>query len=248
MARYFIDISYKGTNYAGFQIQQNARTVQAVIEESLTTLCKQPVEITGSSRTDAGVHAIQNMAHFDAVAPLHQQFLYKINALLPRDIVINQIYSVHSDTHARFDAISRTYEYVIYRHKDPFMEEVGYYFPYAINDNSLSAAAEMIKGYTDFSAFAKRNPQVKTFNCRIDAAEWLFTKGEMVFRITANRFLRGMVRGLTGTMLLVGREKLTLEEFRAVIESGDNSKANFGVPGRGLFLKRVDYPPEFFGF
>jgi tRNA pseudouridine38-40 synthase len=233
---------YKGAHYSGFQVQDNAPTVQAEVEKAFKTLQRQAVLLTGSSRTDTGVHARQNFFHFDYDAPLHPQFLYKINAILPRDIVIKNVYPVPAEAHCRFDAVSRSYRYYVYRQKDPFLEDRGYYFPFSIDIDRMHEAAAVIKTYTDFTSFSKRNTQVKTFICTILESEWRQEKDLLVYYIKANRFLRGMVRGITGTMLQVGRGKLTIEGFRKVIEAKDCRQADFAVPGHGLFLEAVEYP------
>lgn len=244
MPRYFIDIAYKGTAYAGFQVQRNAGTIQGEIDRALSVLLREKIQTTGSSRTDAGVHARHNFAHFDTEVDLHPQFVYKINALLPRDIAINAVDPVDAEAHSRFDAVSRAYEYTVYTGKDPFLKEFGYFYPYRLHREVLQQAAMILQEYTDFTAFSKRNTQVKTFNCRIISSGWHFEEGRLLYRVTANRFLRGMVRGLVGTMLLVGRNKLTMEEFREIIEGKDNTKVNFGVPPQGLFLTGVRYPED----
>jgi tRNA pseudouridine38-40 synthase len=240
--RYFIEVSYKGTNYSGFQVQENAHTVQSVLDSSLSTLLRGPVVTTGSSRTDAGVHALQNFLHFDTELPLHPQFLYKINAILPQDIVLKAVYEVPLDAHSRFTALGRSYEYYLYTQKDPFMRDRGYYFPYKVDTGLLQEAADIVKDYTDFTTFSKRNTQVKTFICAIWESYWTVKGEQIVYNVSANRFLRGMVRGLVGTMLRVGRGRLSLDEFREVIESRDCTRADFAVPPQGLFLVKVDYP------
>ncbi|KAA2245787.1 tRNA pseudouridine(38-40) synthase TruA [Chitinophaga agrisoli] len=240
--RYFIDVSYKGTAYAGFQIQDNVHTVQSTLDKALSTLLRTPVVTTGSSRTDAGVHALQNFLHFDTAVALHPQFLYKMNAILPEDIVLKAIYPVPPDAHSRFAALGRSYKYYLYAHKDPFMKDRGYFFPYRMDTELLQQAAGIIKEYTDFTTFSKRNTQVRTFICSIRESYWEFNDTGMVYNVSANRFLRGMVRGLVGTMLRVGRGKLTLQEFRAAIEGRDCTLADFAVPPQGLFLVKVAYP------
>ncbi|RPE14276.1 tRNA pseudouridine(38-40) synthase TruA [Chitinophaga lutea] len=242
MARYFLEVAYMGERYSGFQVQENARTVQAEIDRAAGLLMREPVVTTGSSRTDAGVHAQQNFLHFDTALPLHPQFVYKMNAILPPDIVLKGVYPVHEEAHSRFLATGRAYEYTLYKFKDPFLRDRGYYFPYRMDMDALRAAAGIIKEYRDFSTFSKRNTQVKTFNCTIGESYWTESDGRIVYNVSANRFLRGMVRGLVGTMLRVGRGKLTLEEFRAVIESKDCTMADFAVPPQGLCLMRVMYP------
>lgn len=243
MSRYFLDIAYKGTAYAGFQVQENALTIQSEIDRALSVLLRKPIESTGSSRTDAGVHARHNFVHFDTEeATLHTQFRYKMNAVLPPDIAVNEVYAVHERAHARFDAVSRSYEYVIYTGKDPFLRDSGYFYPYRLDVDALQQAAATLAEYTDFSTFSKRNTQVRTFICRILSSGWHCGEETLCYRVTANRFLRGMVRGLVGTMLLVGRGKLSPEGFRRVIEAKDNTGANFAVPPQGLFLTEVSYP------
>lgn len=242
MARYFLEVAYMGARYSGFQVQENAHTVQSEIDRAVSLLMREQVVSTGSSRTDAGVHARQNFLHFDTERPLHPQFLYKINAILPPDIVLKGVYPVDAEAHSRFAATGRAYEYTLYTFKDPFMRDRGYYFPYRMNMDDLHAAAAIIKEYRDFSSFSKRNTQVKTFNCSIGESYWTAGEGRIVYNVSANRFLRGMVRGLVGTMLRVGRGRLTLPEFRAVIESKDCTQADFAVPGHGLCLMQVKYP------
>lgn len=251
MSRYFLEVSYKGTAYSGFQSQQNTgKTIQAEIERAFLVLQKEQVVFTGSSRTDAGVHAIQNYFHFDTDSPPHSwrgagggdKFLYKINAILPADIVVRRLIPVADGAHARFDAISREYRYYIYRRKDPFLADRAYYFPYKLDIERMQEAAAIMKGYRDFTSFSKRNTQVKTFECRILESEWLWEGDCLVYRVRANRFLRGMVRALTATMLKTGRGKIGLEELRGIIEAKDCTQASFAVPAHGLFLVGVEYP------
>jgi len=242
MARYFLEVSYKGTAYSGFQAQENAITVQAEVERAMQVLERRQIRLTGSSRTDAGVHARQNFFHFDSDAGLHPQFIYKMNAILPADIVIRGLYEVAPDAHARFDALTREYKYFIYAQKDPFLADRAYFFPYRIDREALQAAAAVLREYTDFTSFSKRNTQVKTFLCRIEVSEWIEEGGCLVYHVEANRFLRGMVRALTATMLQVGRGKLDLAGFRTIIEAKDCTTASFAVPAHGLFLERVAFP------
>lgn len=242
MPRYFLELAYKGTAYSGFQTQHNTgQTIQAMVEAAFLTLQRQPVTLTGSSRTDAGVHALQNFFHFDYAGELHPQFLYKINAILPRDIVIKSLREVPDTSHCRFDAVSRRYKYFIYRDKNPFLEDRAYYYPYRLDLEAMQAAAAIVREYNDFTSFSKRNTQVKTFQCTIFTSQWAAEEGSLVYEVKGNRFLRGMVRALTGTMLLVGRGSTTLDGFRQIIEAKDCTKANFGVPARGLFLAEVAF-------
>ncbi|MBK6378345.1 MAG: tRNA pseudouridine(38-40) synthase TruA [Chitinophagaceae bacterium] len=240
MPRYFIEVSYKGTNYSGFQKQQNANSVQAELEKALDIFYRQKFELTGSSRTDAGVHALQNFFHFDSDTVL-EDGSYNLNAILPADIVCKRIFVVADNAHCRFDAISRQYHYYLYQDKNPFLQGRAYYVPYSVDMDLLQAAAAEIKNHTDFTSFSKRNTQVKTFECTIYQSEWLQENNCLVYTVKANRFLRGMVKGLVGTMLLVGKKKISLEEFTAIIESKDCTKADFSVTSDGLFLIEVAY-------
>jgi len=246
MSRYFLEVSYKGTNYSGFQIQKNANSIQAEVERVLQILQKEKIDLSGSSRTDAGVHALQNFFHFDFEGEIDAHFVYKMNAILPGDIVVQKLIPVKAQAHCRFDVISRKYEYFIYRHKDPFLEERAFYFPYKLNLDLMQEAAAMIKGYNDFTSFSKRNTQVKTFNCSIMESKWEWEDECLVFYVKADRFLRGMVRALVATMLKIGRGKMAIGEFKNVIEEKDCSKASFAAPSQGLFLMQVNYPKDFF--
>ena len=245
MSRYFLEVSYMGTRYNGFQVQQNANTIQAEIEKAFGILRKNKVAMTGSSRTDAGVHAIQNYLHFDTEEQIDAAFIYKLNAVLPGDIAIRNIFAVGSETHSRFDAISREYKYYIYRKKNPFLADRAFYFPYKLDLEIIQQAAEIVKKYTDFTSFSKRNTQVKTFNCKIMESCWIWEGDCLVYNVKANRFLRGMVRGLTATLLKVGRSKISLQEFEETIQSKDCTKISFAVPSHGLFLIAVNYPENF---
>lgn len=244
MPRYFLELAYKGANYSGFQTQKNANSIQAEVEKAFEILHRQPVQLTGSSRTDAGVHALQNYFHFDFEGEVHPQLQYKMNAILPPDIVIKGLKQVAPDAHSRFDAVGREYKYFIYRKKNPFLEDRAYYFPYKLDRVLMQEAAGILKEYRDFTSFSKRNTQVKSFLCQIRESEW-GEEGEcLVYRVKADRFLRGMVRALTATMLKVGRGKMDLGEFRAIIEAKDCTRASFAVPPHGLFLVGVEYPGE----
>lgn len=243
MSRYFLELTYMGGAFSGFQLQPNGMTVQSEMERALATLLRRPVGLTGSSRTDSGVHARQNYFHFDA-EDLPPTLIYNLNALLPHEMAVRSIRQMPDDAHCRFDAVSREYAYHMHLHKDPFRYGRSWYYPYALDRGALAQAAEVLKEYHDFTSFSKRNTQVKTFNCSIQESYWQFGEEELVYRVRANRFLRGMVRGLVGTMLQVGRGKLDLGGFRAVIEARDCTRANFTTPAHGLFLVRVRYPWE----
>lgn len=251
MPRFFLQVGYKGTRYSGSQIQENAVTVQAELEKALQVYFRYPVGLTGSSRTDAGVHALENFYHFELTLEENHAWrqpggpergLYNLNAILPRDIVIRGVYPVSSEAHARFNALSREYHYFVYRTKDPFMDDRGYYFPYALDPDLLAEVAELVLKNNDFSSFSKRGGQSRTPLCRIEASHWQTTGTTWQYTVRANRFLRGMVRGLVGTMLQVGRGKLSVADFEGVIRAADPGRADFSAPGQGLFLARVRYP------
>ena len=254
MHRYFLEISYKGSNYSGFQSQHNANTIQAEVEKALEILLKRKIILTGSSRTDAGVHALQNYFHFDDSMQFQTHnssgdwfpLQYKLNAILPGDIAVNKIHEVSLESHCRFDAVSRDYRYYIYQQKNPFLSDRAFYFPYKLDFEKMQQAAVVLKGYDDFTSFSKRNTQVKTFVCKIEESRWERKDNCLVYNVKSNRFLRGMVRALTATLLQVGRDKLTLDEFKAIIESKDCTKASFAVPAHGLFLISVQFPPDLF--
>jgi tRNA pseudouridine38-40 synthase len=247
MSRYFIELFYKGTNYAGFQIQQNANSIQAEIEKALTIYFKQVFSLTGSSRTDAGVHALSNYFHFDSelLESKNEEELdkavYHINAILPEDIVVKRIYKVKNDAHCRFDATGREYKYYIYQHKTPFLADRAFFFPYKLDIAKLNEAAALLLRYEDFTSFSKKNTQVKTFQCKLSQSVWEMENDTLVFTVKGNRFLRGMVRGLVGTMIKVGTGKNSVDDFRKIIEGKDCSKADFSVPPQGLFLVNVAY-------
>ncbi len=246
MPRYFLELAYKGTNYSGFQVQENAISVQSVVEKAMETVFRQPVTLTGSSRTDTGVHALKNYFHFELDVDILRNHLYSLNSILPPDIAINAIFPVQKEAHCRFDAVSREYKYFIYRQKDPFLEDRAWYYPYTLDLALLQESAQILLKYEDFTTFSKRNTQVKTFICHLESSEWSEEDGCLVYEVKANRFLRGMVRGLVGTMVKVGRGLVTLQQFRDIIESGDCTRADFTTPAHGLFLVSVNYPAGIF--
>ncbi|SEG19732.1 tRNA pseudouridine(38-40) synthase TruA [Parabacteroides chinchillae] len=248
MRRYFIYLGYNGKNFNGWQIQPNGITIQQSIEGALATLLRKPVPVVGAGRTDAGVHARLMVAHFDwedEIADL--SFLEeKLNRLLPKDIAIYRIVPVIPDAHARFDATSRTYKYYITTKKDPFNYDLVYKMSGKIDFERMNDACRILFDYIDFTSFSKLHTDVKTNNCRIYEAGWLQDGDVWVFTIRADRFLRNMVRAIVGTLLEVGRGKLTLEGFRNVIEQKDRCKAGISVPGHALFLVNVTYPEHLF--
>ncbi len=243
MPRYFIEVAYDGTRYGGFQIQKNANTIQQEVTHALETFYKTPFTLTGSSRTDRGVHAEQNFFHFDFPNEIQNvdKNVYNLNAILPGDIVVKKLFMVADNAHCRFDAVSREYHYFIYSKKNPFIRNTAFFYPYKLDLNNMNEAANLLLKYEDFSSFSKRNTQVKNFNCQILKSEWKYRGDVLVYEVEANRFLRGMVKGLVGTMLRVGRLQLTVGGFREIIESGDCRKADFSIAAKGLFLMKVRF-------
>jgi tRNA pseudouridine38-40 synthase len=244
MSRYFIEVSYIGTNFAGFQKQNNAHTIQAEIEQALKVYFKKEIDLTGSSRTDAGVHALQNFFHFDEndiQKEAIEKSVYHLNAIINAGVVIKAITLKPEGAHCRFDAKSRQYQYTIYQQKDPFLLDRGYYFPYPLNIDRLAEASEIIKATNYFEAFSKKNTQVLNFNCTIFESFWQQNDNKILYNVCGSRFLRGMVRGLVGTMLKVGTGKTSIAAFKKIIESGDVSQVDFSTPARGLVLVSVNY-------
>lgn len=243
MPRYFLDIAYNGTAYHGWQIQENAHTVQAELQKCLSTILRTEVEIMGSGRTDTGVHATHQIAHFDLAEPLKDKDLvYKLNSFLPKDISIQTVRRVCDEAHTRFDAMQRSYQYFIHQAKSPFRENLSYYYPKAIDLALMNEAAQKLLGEQNFESFSKVKTEVNTFICTINEARWEKQNDSIVFHVTANRFLRGMVRALVGTLLDVGLGKLTVADFVNVIESRDRKQAGRAVPAHGLYLTQVVYP------
>lgn len=246
MPRYFIELAYKGTNYAGFQKQNNANTIQAELEKALSIYYRTNFELTGSSRTDAGVHARQNFFHFDTISFNDtidfNKSVYHLNAILPADIVVKSIFKVGDQAHCRFDALFRRYEYRIYQQKDPFQLEYGYHYPYKLDKDILMETSRELLNHTDFESFAKRNSQVFTHNCTIISSNWQFNADCIIYSVQANRFLRGMVKGLVGTMLKAATKNHSVEHFRQIITSKNPSRAQFAVPSNGLTLIEVGFP------
>lgn len=245
--RYFIYLSYDGARYHGWQIQPNGISVQEVLNKALSTLLREPIEVTGAGRTDAGVNASLMVAHFDCQQTTDNgQLTYRLNKLLPPDIVIHKIQQVKDDAHARFSATSRTYHYYIITEKSPF-EPYAYRFPQPLDFDKMNEAAKTLFNYIDFTSFSKLHTDVKTNNCHIITARWeQLSPIKWQFTITADRFLRNMVRAIVGTLLDVGRGVLTIEQFREIIEKKDRCSAGTSVPGNALFLADVTYPKGIF--
>lgn len=249
MFRYFIFLQYKGTGFHGWQIQPNAVTVQQILDEKLSVLLQEKIETTGAGRTDTGVHALDFAAHFDTSGTLpadRGQFLYKINCLLPKSIAVFDIRQVNAVANARFDAISRTYKYFISTAKDPFASESAFFYPWSIDLEKMNIACKKLFDYTDFTSFSKLHTDVKTHNCRILEAAWTSNGNQLIFTIKADRFLRNMVRAIVGTMIDVGKGKISPEDFGRIIENKNRGLAGVSVPPHGLFLTKIDYPPSIF--
>lgn len=241
--RYFIKLAYNGTNYHGWQTQPNAVSVQETLEKALSLLLKNKIEIVAAGRTDSGVHAKEMFAHFDFEETIDGDYwIPKLNSYLPKDIVIHSIFEVNTEAHARFDAIERTYEYHIHSTKDAFINELSWYHFYPLNLEKMNQAAKILLEYTDFECFSKVNTDVFTFNCKIKNAFWQQKDNQLVFTITADRFLRNMVRAIVGTMINIGQGKIEPEHLRTIIESKNRSQAGFSAPAHGLYLTQILYP------
>jgi tRNA pseudouridine38-40 synthase len=242
--RYFLEFSYKGTAYNGWQKQKNSLGVQQVLEEALAKILRTTVELTGSSRTDTGVHASQQFAHFDLDKPVPDTdiIIYKLNGMVPRDIAVKRMVSVPEDINSRFAATHRKYEYRISRLKNPFLIDEAYFLAAPLDVDAMNEAAALLLIHKDFESFSKVHTNVNNFRCTISEAVWI-EKGEMlVFHVQANRFLRGMVRALVGTLLEVGKGKKSIADFEDIIVAKDRKKAGAQAPAEGLFLVEVGYP------
>ena len=248
MCRYFIYLSYDGTNYHGWQIQPNGISVQEVLMKALSAFLRKPVEVVGAGRTDAGVHARLMVAHFDFDAELDcATVVDKLNRLLPPDVAVHRVRRVKSDAHARFDATYRTYKYYITTCKDPFSRAFSWRIFQTLDFEKMNEAAQTLFDYIDFTSFSKLHTDVKTNNCKMMYARWeQIGEHNWVFTIQADRFLRNMVRAVVGTLVEVGKGKLTVEGFRKVIEEKNRCSAGTSVPGNALFLVDVGYPEELF--
>ena len=241
--RYFIKLAYNGTNYHGWQIQDNAHTVQAEMNEKLSLLIGQEINVVGCGRTDTGVHAREFYAHFDVVELKTDEadLCNKLDKFLPPDIAVYQIFEVKPDFHSRFDAINRTYKYYISRRKNPFLTDQSFYYHGPLDYAKMEDACKYLFEYEDFTSFSKLHTQTTTNNCKITAAHWKEVEGTVIFTISADRFLRNMVRAIVGTILEIGKGKLKVKDMKKIIEAKDRSKAGFSVPAQGLFLERVEY-------
>lgn len=244
MARYFLHLAYDGTGFHGWQVQQDADTVQARLDKALSVVLRQPISTTGCGRTDTGVHASQFFAHFDVAEPPSstEQLRYQLNALLPWSIRIFDIIPVNAEAHARYDANSRTYGYYLHANPSPFRANYTSYFNRDVNIDKINSAADLCIAHVDFACFTKTGGQQNGTHCRILECYWEQIGDELRFTVTANRFLRGMVRAMVGTMLDAGMNKISMDEFRDILNGGNRSKAGESVPAKGLFLEQVTYP------
>lgn len=242
LLRYFIELSYNGKAYHGWQNQPDAISVQQVVEKALSTLLKEDISIVGAGRTDAGVHASKMFAHFDLTSSLDDNLIFKLNSYLPKDIAIHDIFEVTSNAHARFDAISRTYNYRLALRKDAFNYEYAYALHKPLDVDLMNDACNILFEYNDFQCFSKSNTDVKTYNCNIMEAHWSRLDNELVFTIKADRFLRNMVRAIVGTLINIGLKKIPLQSLHEIIKSKDRRNAGYSVPAHGLYLMDIKYP------
>ncbi|GEL12257.1 tRNA pseudouridine38-40 synthase [Flavobacterium glycines] len=241
--RYFIKLAYNGTPYHGWQIQPNAASVQETLNKAFSVLLHSEISLMGAGRTDTGVHAKEMYAHFDFETPFDiPKLTHKLNSYLPKDIVIYGIFPVNEEAHCRFDAIKRTYEYHINIYKDAFLQEQSWYFNQTLDVGLMNEAAKLLLNYTDFQCFSKVHTDVNTFDCSIFEAYWKKEGNKLIFTISANRFLRNMVRSIVGTLVNIGLHKINLNDFIAIIESKNREKAGFSVPAHGLYLTKIEYP------
>ena len=246
--RFFLEFSYSGKNYHGWQRQPNAISVQEVIEDSLKTILRDSISLTAAGRTDTGVHARQMFAHFDANIEkgIISNLVYELNQFLPHDVVIESLCPVREEAHARFDAISRTYEYHISKYKNAFENDFHYFFKNPLDLELMNKASKIILDHQDFKCFSKSNSDVKTYICNISEAYWKNSSQGYIFTISSNRFLRNMVRAIVGTLLEIGLKKKTLKNLEYILNSRDRSLAGFSAPSKGLFLIKVEYPKSIF--
>lgn len=244
--RYFIELSYDGSPFVGWQRQPNGDSVQSCLEDALSILFRKPLSIVGAGRTDAGVHAHQFFAHIDIDEHVDKNLTFRINNLLPDEIAVRRIVPVIKDAHARFDALSRSYCYHMTTQKNPFLQKRSYQFAKSLNLDLMNQAAKILIDYEDFKCFSKSKTDVKTFMCDIQQAYWQQNGSELVFFIQSNRFLRNMVRAIVGTLIEVGLGKISISDFKEILESRNRSQAGYSVPAHGLYLDKISYPKYIF--
>lgn len=239
-----MELAYHGKAYHGWQRQPNAVTVQEVVENALSIFFQDAVVIVGAGRTDSGVHARQLFAHFDIGLQLSKGIIFRLNSLLPKDIAIKNLFSVPAETHARFDASSRTYEYHIVQEKDPFTVDSAYFIKTKLNVEKMNEAAAFLLKYTNFKSFSRSRTDVKTYDCKLEYAYWEQKEDKLIFNIKADRFLRNMVRAIVGTIVEIGLDKMAVEDIHEIIKSKCRSEAGASVPAHGLFLTKIEYPKD----
>ncbi|QBA64743.1 tRNA pseudouridine(38-40) synthase TruA [Muriicola soli] len=245
--RYFIEFSYNGKAYHGWQRQPKASSIQQTLEDAMSTLLRDKIQLVGAGRTDAGVHARQLFAHFDFDSKLEKaEVVQRLNAFLPEDIAIKNITEVSPKAHARFDALERTYEYRVVQEKDPFATDWAHYVHLPLDMGAMNLAAAELLNHTDFECFSKSNTDVKTYVCRLKEAKWRREGNTLIFTITADRFLRNMVRAIVGTLLDVGLHKSSVDNVNSIIKSKDRGEAGVSVPAKGLYLMKITYPETLF--
>jgi len=245
--RYLLELSFNGSNYHGWQIQPKSISVQETIEKCISTILNKKTTIVGAGRTDTGVHASYFCAHFDSLIIIEDKidFVYKLNSFLPNDISIHNLYKVSDDFHARFDALSRTYQYKLNTKKNPFLIDGAYFLKKDINFSKMNLAALKLYNYKDFKCFSKSNTDVNTFDCNITNAKWRYEESYWLFEISANRFLRNMVRAIIGTLIEIGEGKNAINHMDKVIMSKNREEAGYSVPAHGLYLTDIIYPEKF---
>jgi tRNA pseudouridine38-40 synthase len=240
--RYFIELSYNGKKYHGWQIQPDAVSVQEKVNNAVSTVLQEQIEVVGAGRTDTGVHASQMFAHFNVKNLVSGDVVHKLNSMLPNDITVYNVFSVAEEKHARFDALTRSYEYRIWLGRNPFLLDFSWQIhSQKLNLFKMNEAAKVLLEYEDFQTFSKVKTEVYTFNCDVKAAFWKQEGNLLTFHISANRFLRNMVRAIVGTLVDVGLEKISIHEFRQIIESKNRGNAGVSVPAKGLFLTQIKY-------
>jgi len=247
--RYFLFLSYKGTNFHGWQIQPEAVTVQKILDNALRLILNEPISTIGAGRTDTGVHALVFCAHFDSTRnnlASDEKFIFKLNRLLPPDIAVKSLKKVHPDANARYSAVSRTYEYFVNKIKDPFSDESSWFIHGNIDISGMNGACKLLMNHSDFTSFSRLHSDNKTNICKIMSAEWTDRGTRLVFTIRADRFLRNMVRAIVGTMIDIGFGKLDMQKFEEIIIARDRCRAGRSAPAKGLFLTDIEYPANVF--
>ncbi len=244
--RYFIQLSYFGKHFHGWQYQPNARSVQEELDRALSVVFNTPIKVMGAGRTDTGVHAKEMWGHFEFSGSLPENLIFRLNRVLDKDVVLHQVKPVKDRSHARFDALSRSYEYHFGFHKNPFLQDLSWEYPYPLNVEKMQAAAKILLEYEDFTSFCKSKVITHTKLCKIEQARIVETKDGLVFEISANRFLRNMVRAIVGTLVSIGSGKQEVNEMHEIIRAKNRRFAGKSAPAHGLYLSKVIYPNTIF--